>query len=679
MKFKDLKLGVKLTIGFGALITIAMILGIMAIINMSRITTKSEYLAHEYVPEVKIATDLRGAANRTMYEMRGYGYTEEEEFYNKALKEINAIKNAIDEGEELNSKAKQLKKLAEELKIAEDATAKYLKYVDATVEVNKKLAEDRTLMDESANEYIKNCSTYLSNQNEAMLREIRTKNTNEARLKKITLINNIIDVGNEVRLGNFKSQAKRDPKIFQEALAKFPEVHSLLDEIRTYTKVEADLKALDIIEEQAQNYQKAMENFIKNWLHREEIAAERSEAGNELIKACIETAEAGLAGTQNIANDAISTLKASNKVMITGLLIALIIGLAFALMLTRAITGPINKGVIFAKRLAEGDLTATIDVEQEDEIGQLAGALSNMGSKIKSIVENILVGADSIASASQQMSSTSQQMSQGASEQASSVEEVTSSMEEMAANIEQNTQNSIGTEKIALNASKGIQEGSEATNTAVAGMKNIAEKIRIINDIAFQTNILALNAAVEAARAGEHGKGFAVVAAEVRKLAERSKIAADEIDELSRNGVEVAERAGKKLSEIVPDIQKTAQLVQEIASASMEQKTGADQVNNAMQQLNNVTQQNAAASEEMATSSEELSSQADSLKDLVQFFNIGRSRNQSTLLSSRNIKPSVKSKGKTKGFEKSINLKKSKEIVIDVENNSENDINFENF
>jgi methyl-accepting chemotaxis protein len=350
---------------------------------------------------------------------------------------------------------------------------------------------------------------------------------------------------------------------------------------------------------------------------------------------------------ENVMTDK-AMLKEANQTS-TGVIIAsiaiAILAVILAIVIARGIINPINKGVHFAGQLAKGDLTATIDIDQKDEIGQLASALINMGDKLRNIVEEILLGADNIASASQQMSGTSQQISQGANEQASSVEEVSSSMEEMAANIENNTSNAQQTEKIAVNSQIGVREGSEATNTAVEGMKNIAEKIRIINDIAFQTNILALNAAVEAARAGEHGKGFAVVAAEVRKLAERSKIAADEIDELSKNGVEVAERAGSKLSEIVPEIEKTAQLVQEIASASIEQNTGAGQVNNAMQQLNNITQKNAAASEEMATSSEELASQAEQLKETISFFNIGNSTAGRAKPTSSFEKPDVSGNG----------------------------------
>lgn len=314
--------------------------------------------------------------------------------------------------------------------------------------------------------------------------------------------------------------------------------------------------------------------------------------------------------------------------------IAVFLGISILILvitlIVRSITAKLQEAVNFSERIANGDLNNSLDIEQKDEIGQLAKALNKMIMHLKDIVTNIKNGADNIAAASQEMSANSQQVSQGASEQASSAEEISSSMQQMSSNIQQNTDNAQQTEKISTKAASDIIEGSSQVNTTVSSMKDIAEKISIIGDIASQTNILALNAAVEAARAGEHGRGFAVVAAEVRKLAERSQKAAGEINEVSKSSVLVAENSGSLLSEIVPDIQKTSKLVEEITAASLEQNSGAEQINNAINQLNQVTQQNAAAAEEMATSSEELSSQADQLRDLIQFFNLDDNSNANT-------------------------------------------------
>ncbi|KAF5052300.1 Methyl-accepting chemotaxis protein McpU [anaerobic digester metagenome] len=301
----------------------------------------------------------------------------------------------------------------------------------------------------------------------------------------------------------------------------------------------------------------------------------------------------------------------------------MIIGILLLILIVNRFTKPISDLSQKAKEVAKGNLTVTIDSNtSNDEVGELASSLSEMLNNLKGIITDILSGSDSILSASTQLSTGSQQLSQGSAEQASSVEEVSSSMEQMVSSIIQNTDNARQTESISIEAAKGIKRGFESAEVAIKSMRQIADKISIITDIAFQTNILALNAAVEAARAGEHGKGFAVVAAEVRKLAERSRIAADEINVLSKSGVKDAEEAGTVLKSIIPQIEKTSQLVQEITAGSIEQSNGADQINSSIQQLNDLTQQNAALSEELATSAEETASQAQALKEMVNTFTI---------------------------------------------------------
>lgn len=285
-----------------------------------------------------------------------------------------------------------------------------------------------------------------------------------------------------------------------------------------------------------------------------------------------------------------------------------------------AISKPIIEGIDFAKEIAAGNLEAKLNIQRNDEIGELASSLSTMADKLNVIIEEVIQSSNKIAESSLDLSLFAEDLADGSNSQAASAEEISASMEEMVSNIHQNTENAQETEKIAIQAVDGIREGNQYTQTLAQSILDIADKISIIGEISRRTNILALNAAVEAARAGEHGKGFAVVADEVRKLALRSQLAASEIDELSNNGVEIANKTKKKLTEIIPDIEKTALLVHQIASASLEQRTGADQVSEAIQQLNIITQQNAGSSSRFSQNSESLAKQAEILKDLIAFF-----------------------------------------------------------
>ncbi|WP_035679124.1 methyl-accepting chemotaxis protein [Bradyrhizobium liaoningense] len=356
-------------------------------------------------------------------------------------------------------------------------------------------------------------------------------------------------------------------------------------------------------------------------------AADRTvHEGRKAISEAVDAIDAYVVFTKkSMAEEAENTRAEAAKaqmIVIVLVMVSLVIAVLAALWMAISISRSLSRAVGLAGAVAAGNLTQTIPSASNDEIGDLIRSLNGMVEKLRQVVSEALTAAQNVSAGSQELSASAEQLSQGATEQASSAEEASSSMEEMASNVKQNADNANQTEKIAAQSAKDAEASGAAVGRAVDAMQTIAEKITIVQEIARQTDLLALNAAVEAARAGEHGKGFAVVASEVRKLAERSQAAAAEIGTLSTETVKVAQEAGEMLGKLVPDIKKTAELVQEITAACREQDVGSSQINQAIQQLDKVGQQNASASEQVSSTSEELASQAEQLQSTIAFFRI---------------------------------------------------------
>ncbi len=476
----------------------------------------------------------------------------------------------------------------------------------------------------------------------------------EDKLSKANMASEINSLYIEVRKNEKEVIISGEKKYMEAVENSMQKIMSSARDLKSDFKNKENIESMDIALDALAVYYSEYNRYIELMTKQRQSDDAMVAAGRGVNEICDET-------SHEQQKKMAAEIEKANFSMFTFACLAVALGLGISIWVSMNIKKAISNAVQISEKVSQGDLTQQIVVDTKDEVGNLLNAmkqmlanlkntadvadqiskgdltarvnvlsdkdilgqaLSRMIEKLKDVIGNVKEAADNVASGSQELSGSSEEMSQGATEQAASAEEASSSMEEMAANIKQNADNAGQTEKIALQAAEDAESGGHAVAETVSAMKEIAQKISIIEEIARQTDLLALNAAIEAARAGEHGKGFAVVASEVRKLAERSQTAAGEISRLSGTSVEVAEKAGEMLSRIVPDIQKTADLVQEISAASNEQNCGAEQVNRAIQQLDQVIQQNASVSEEMASTAEELSSQAEMLQDAIGYFKI---------------------------------------------------------
>lgn len=625
MRFIDQKLKVKFFWAFALFVAITFFLSVKSIYSLWKFEQSFEEMASEVIPEIEFANNVTSHTRKAAYDIQGFILTGMTRYHDQAVREMDTLRNELQNTSLLLTEKKASEELIGRTMDADRKVVGYQDLTRRTFDLNGKIEVLRDRTDAAAGDYLAKTQNFLDAQERRLRQEMSIGVTNRSRAAILPVCGQLMEQGHRLNLLAKTSGIANTDHISESVSPVVNEINRNIGLLRSAVLNENNDLLITGLETSAREYVNLVLQLVDQIKGMSVIYRQHQELSDQMISGAVRLRAGVLGKASGTARSFSGSSIRSIIIDMIIVIIAFFVALFTAVFISRQITVPLNLGVGFAQSIAKGDLTARLEIDRKDEIGDLAKNLQHMNEIMRQTISVVTVAADNIANASMELSSTSQVVSQGSSEQASSAEEVSSAVEEMAASIQQTAENARITEKISNGVELDVIEGKEKVERSVSAIREIADKISIIGDIAFQTNILALNAAVEAARAGEHGRGFGVVAAEVGKLAERSKIAALEIDRLTKVGVGSAEDAGKIMNEIVPEMKKTSSLIREIVVATVQQHSGADQINMAIRQLNVVVQQNAAASEELATNAEELAAQAENLQRTVSFFKTGQS------------------------------------------------------